>query len=128
MARRFSPRLSIAPDLIRLSTARRLSSLPLMRRQNSSRPWKGPFCSRSVTSRAMNLAPMFLMAVRPKRMLAPATVKSAPDSFTSGGSTLMPSSRHSPMYSATLVEESSTLVSRADMYSRGWWHFMYAVR
>ena len=33
-------------------------------------------------------------------------------------------SRHSEMYSATLTELSSTLVSSAAMYSRGQWHFM----
>ena len=55
-------------------------------------------------------------------------MKRASDSFTSGGRTFMPISRHSEMYSATLVVESSTLVSSAAIYSQGQWHFMYAVR
>ena len=32
------------------------------------------------------------------------------------------------IYSATFVLLSSTLVSSAAIYSRGWWHFIYAVR
>ncbi len=47
------------------------------------------------------------------------TVKSGPDSFTSGGSRGIPISRHSPIYSATFPETSSTLVSSAAIYSRG---------
>ena len=52
-------------------------------------------------------------------MLSPLTVKSAPDSFTSGVSTAMPISRHSKMYSDTLPLSSSTEVSKAAMYSLG---------
>ena len=61
-------------------------------------------------------------------MLPPATVKSASDSFTSGGSRSMPMALHSAMYSATFPALSSTLVSSAAMYSLGQWRFIHAVR
>ena len=98
--------------------------MPDMRRQNSSKPVKGPFSARSCISSWMKRSPMFLMATRPKRIFPPTTVKRASDSFTSGGRTLMPISRHSVIYSATLALESRTLVSRAAMYSQGQWHFI----
>ena len=62
--------------------------------------------------------PMFLMATSPKRMPPSSTVKPSLERFTSGGSSSMPQSRHSAMYSATLSELSSTDVSSAAMYSR----------
>lgn len=123
-ARRFTPRLSKAPDLMRLSTARRPSSLPAIRRQNSSKPVNGPFSLRSCISCWINFSPIFFIATSPKRMFRPETVKRASDSFTSGGRTLMPMSRHSEIYSATLPVESSTLVSSAAIYSQGQWHFI----
>ena len=60
-------------------------------------------------------------------MLGPDTVKVAPDSLMSGGSSWMPSSRHSAIYSATFSWESSTEVSSAAIYSRVWWHLNQAV-
>ena len=54
--------------------------------------------------------------------------------FTSGGSTLMPRAPsgsgmrwHSSKYSAIFVESPISNVSRAAMYSTGWYVFMYAV-
>ena len=118
-ALRLQPILSKAPALIKFSIARRFSSRPDIRRQKSSKSEKGPFFSRSATRLLMAPQPMPFMATRPKRRFSPATVKSASDSFTSGGSSFMPSSRHSAMYSATLVLLSKTEVSRAAMYCRG---------
>jgi hypothetical protein len=43
-------------------------------------------------------SPTFLIAARPKRTCPSTTVKYFADWFTSGGSTSMPISRHSPMY------------------------------
>ena len=65
----------------------------------------------------MNPRPMFLMATSPNRMPSGSTVNRSLERFTSGGSSAMPQSRHSPMYPATLSLLSSTLVSRAAMYS-----------
>ena len=127
-ARRLKPSESNAPALMSDSTARRFRSRGTIRRQNSSSVRNGPPLSRSALSSSMKPQPMPLMATRPKRMFSPETVKSASDSFTSGGRSLMPMSRHSAIYSATFVLLSSTLVSSAAIYSRGWWHFMYAVR
>ena len=110
---------SKAPALIRFSTARRLSSLPDMRRQKSSRLWKLPPLSRSAVSSSIAPQPMPLMATRPKRMFSPSTVKFASERFTSGGSSLMPMFLHSAMYSATLVLLSRIEVSSAAMYSCG---------
>ena len=55
------------------------------------------------------------------------TVNRSAERLMSGGSRAMPQSRHSLMYPATLSELSSTLVSRAAMYSRVWWHLNQAV-
>ena len=104
---------------MRLSTARRFSSRPVILRQNSSRSLNGPFRDRSFISCWINFSPMFFMATSPKRMFPPTTVNLASDSFTSGGSTFMPISRHSAIYSATLFDESSTLVRSAAIYSLG---------
>ena len=75
----------------------------------------------------MTLRPTPFRAARPKRMPPSETVKSASDSLMSGGSRLMCHSLHSAIYSATLSLESSTEVSRAAMYSLGWWHLNQAV-
>ena len=61
-------------------------------------------------------------------------MKSLADTFTSGGSTLIPLvpsasviRRHSSMYSTTFSVVPISNVSTADMYSTGWYVFMYAV-
>ena len=93
--------------------------MPDMRLQKSSKLVNSPFSCRSATSSSIAPQPMPLMATRPKRMFSPATVKFASDSFTSGGSSFMPSSRHSAIYSATFVLLSSTDVSSAAIYCCG---------
>ena len=118
-ALRLKPMLSNAPARMRFSTARRLSSLPAMRRQKSSRLRNGPSSSRREISSFMKPRPMLFIATRPKRISFPLTEKSANDSLTSGGRSLMPISRHSAMYSAILVLLSSTDESSAAMYWRG---------
>ena len=63
--RRVWPIESKAPALMRFSMARRLSSLPFMRRQKSSKSVKGPFAARSATSESIAPQPMPLMATSP---------------------------------------------------------------
>ena len=119
-ARRFAPSESKAPARIRLSMARRFRSCPYILRQKSSNEEKLPFLARSDSTACTNPRPTFLTAAIPKRRLpCSATVKSASDSFTSGGNSAIPISRHSAMYSATLVLSCNTLVKRAAIYSRG---------
>ena len=67
----------------------------------------------------MALWPTFLMAARPKTMLSPAGVKLAAEICTSGGTTLMPISRHSPMYLTTFSGLEVSEVSSAAMNSTG---------
>ena len=86
---------------MRFSTARRFRSLPLMRRQKSSRLLNSPSSLRFATTSFMKPLPMFFIATRPKRIFSPSTVKSASERFRSGGSRAMPMLRHSEMYSAT---------------------------
>ena len=59
------------------------------------------------------------MARRPNRMPCGVTVKTISLWLISGGSTGISSRVHSSMYSMSLAVESSTLVIRAAMYSRG---------
>src|SRR5919204_4746038 len=54
-------------------------------------------------------------------------VKSASESLTSGGSTVMPIRRQVPRYLGRASLSSLTLVSSAAMYSTGWWALRYAV-
>ena len=115
---RNTPMESKAPHLMRFSTTRLFRSAYCIRWQKSANPAKGPFASRSFTTAWLKPWPTPLIAARPKRMLPSTTVKVSPDWFTSGGSSWMPHSRHSAMYSAILSLESSTEVSRAAMYSR----------
>jgi len=124
---RLAPKPSKAPARIRFSTARLLMSLSYIRSQKSWKPVKSPPRSRSRTTAWIKPRPMFLMATRPKRMPSGSTVKLSRDRFTSGGSRAMPMSRHSLMYSDTFSAESSTDVSSAAMYSRGWWSLNHAV-
>ena len=48
-------------------------------------------------------------------------MKSESDSLTSGGSTVMAMRRQDPRYLGRASLSSLTLVSRAAMYSTGWW-------
>lgn len=77
---------SKAPLLIRLSTIRRFMSWSKSRSQKFIKSAKGPFFSRSDSRLAMKFRPTPFRATRPKRMPSSTTVKSAPDWFTSGGS------------------------------------------
>ena len=81
--------------------------------------WYGPFSSRSRVRLRMKERPTFLMAARPKRMSSPATEKPSSELLTSGGSTRIPISLASAMYSDTLPGTSSTEVKSAAIYSRG---------
>ena len=117
--RRLNPMLSKQPARIIFSIARRLSSFPDMRRRKSSKSRKAPPAVLSAASSATAPRPTPLIAASPKRILLPATVKSASDSLTSGGSREMPISRHSAIYTATLELTSSTEVRRAAIYCCG---------
>ena len=115
---RRAPMLSKAPLRIRFSTARLfMSPQSYIRSQKSCKDVKLPPCSRSRTTDWIKPRPMFLMATRPNRMPPGSTVNRSLDRFTSGGSSAMPQSRHSPIYPATLSLLSSTLVSSAAIYS-----------
>ena len=64
-------------------------------------------------------SPTFLMAASPNRMSLPTTVKKMSDWFTSGGSTRMPMSRHSPMYTTILSVLARSEVRSAAMKYAG---------
>ena len=68
---------------------------------------------------SMALPPTFLMAASPKRIESQAGVKFASEIWTSGGRTVMPISRHSPMYLTTFSGFEVSLVSSAAMNSTG---------
>ena len=99
--------------------ALRFMSWSKSRLQKSMKSAKGPSFSRSASRLTMKFRPTPFSATKPNRIPSATTVKSAPDWFTSGGSSWMPMSRHSAMYSATFSVESSTEVSRAAIYSLG---------
>ena len=124
---RRQPIRSKEPDLIRLSSTRRFRSRSNIRSQKSIKSVKGPSLLRSSSRPLITFRPTPFRATRPKRIPPSETVKSAWDSFTSGGSSSMPHSLHSAMYSATFSLESSTEVSRAAIYSLGWWYLNQAV-
>ena len=65
----------------------------------------------------MAAAPTFFTASRPKRMLPPTTMKSCPDSLTSGGSTSMPISSQRETKNGTLSLVDMTDEISAAMYS-----------
>ena len=64
-------------------------------RRKSEKSLNAPFSSRARTIASTTLCPTLRIEASPKRMSVPTAVKSADDSFTSGGSTLMPIRRHS---------------------------------
>ena len=68
---------------------------------------------------ATTFSPTLRIAVKPNRISAPRGVYSESDSFTSGGSTLIPMRRHSFKYRELLSLSSRTLVKSAAMYSVG---------
>ena len=93
---RLAPRLSKAPQRTRFSTARLfISPQSYIRSQKSCRDLKSPPSWRSRTTDWMNPRPMFLTATSPNRMPPSSTVNRSLERFTSGGSILMPQSRHS---------------------------------
>ena len=103
---------------MRFSTARLfISPQSYILSQKSCSDLKSPPYSRSRITDWMNPRPMFLMATRPNRMPFSSTVNRSVERFTSGGSSAMRQSRHSPIYPATLSLLSSTLVSSAAIYS-----------
>ena len=63
--------------------------------RKSPKSANAPLALRVATIDPTTLAPTLRIAVRPKRMSVPVGVKSASDSLTHGGSTLMPMRRHS---------------------------------
>lgn len=87
--------------------------------RKSPKPVYEPFSSRPWTMPLTTLAPTLRTAPMPKRMSRPTGVKVRWDSFTSGGSTVMPMWRHSLRYMASLSLSSPTEVSSAAMYSAG---------
>jgi hypothetical protein len=64
-------------------------------------------------------SPTLRMARKPKRMASPAGVKSMSLEFTSGGSTVMPAARASPMYFTILSALPVSEVSKAQKNSTG---------
>ncbi len=68
---------------------------------------------------SMALPPTFFTAASPKRIASPCGVNCAPETCTSGGSTAIPISRHSPMYFTTLSGFEVSEVSNAAMNSTG---------
>ena len=114
---RFAPVQSKAPACMRFSTARRLTSVSLMRSQKSCSDANGPF-SRSCSTARISARPTFLIADSPKRMPPGSTVNTSRERLMSGGRRDILKSLHSLTYSAIFSELSSTEVSRAAMYSR----------
>jgi hypothetical protein len=92
--RRLSPVESSAPQATRLSSIRRLSTLPSTRSQNSQIDVNGP-SSRAVMIWRTAPSPTFLTADKPNRIRPSTTAKSDMLELTSGGSTSMPISAHS---------------------------------
>jgi hypothetical protein len=117
-----SANLSSAPDLMRHSNDLRFRFLERTRARKSERSLKGPCDSRSVMIASAIPVPKFLMVVSPNRMVSffyPATVKSLPLSFTSGGRTGILSRSHSATKVAIASVSPESAVSTAAMYSTG---------
>ena len=83
---------SMAPDLMRLSSARPFTTPISTRSQKSKSPVNGPSSSRASTMLRIAFSPTFLTAFRPNRMRSSTTRKPMVDSLMSGGSTSMPMS------------------------------------
>ncbi|SKT94872.1 Uncharacterised protein [Mycobacteroides abscessus subsp. abscessus] len=80
---------------------------------------KAPFSSRVAMRDCTTLAPTLRTPPSPYLMSSPTDAKLCTDSFTSGGSTVMPRRRQSARYTAALSLSSPTDVSRPAMYSAG---------
>ena len=127
------PSESIAPALINDSSTRLFISRRSTFSQNSHRlakPVLPVACSsaRAASTDSIALWPTFLIAARPNRIAStcsPAAfaitlgVKLASEICTSGGTTAMPSSRHSEMYLTTFSGFDVSLVSSAAINSTG---------
>ena len=79
----------------------------------------GPPSSRAAMIASTAGRPTFFTASRPKRMLPSTTLKSCPDSFTSGGSTSIPMSSQRETKNGTLSLVDITEEISAAMYSAG---------
>ena len=90
--------------------------LDVYKRQLLNRP---PTSLRAFITDSIAFPPTFFTAARPNRIDSPSGVTSgvncAPEVCTSGGSTLIPISRHSPMYFTTLSGFDVSEVSSAAM-------------
>ena len=104
---------------MRHSTARLLNFRISTRWQKSKNETKGPSAPRAARIVAIGPSPTFLIAAKPNRIPSAATEKSFSLSFTSGGNTRIPSSRHSLIYRTTLSVFPISLVSKAAMNSWG---------
>jgi hypothetical protein len=82
-----------APHLTSASSARLFTCWASTRSTKSQIVSKGPSSRAATIARAAD-SPTFLTAFSPKRICVSTTAKSACDSFTSGGSTSIPSSSH----------------------------------
>ena len=91
---REEPVESSAPHLTSDSSARLLTTCGSTRSVKSQIVVNGPPSLRAAMIARAALSPTFLTALRPKRILPSTTAKSVADSFTSGGSTLIPISSH----------------------------------
>ena len=108
------------PLLMKLSTTRRLTARRSTRSQKSKSAVKRPPCRLAVSTASTAPSPTFLIAASPKRMPESSiTVKNMSESFTSGGRTRMPRSRHSPMYCTILSVLARSEVRRAAMKNAG---------
>ena len=117
--RRVCPRSSNAPALISESMVRLLHTLNGTFCRKSLNDSYRPFSLRAVIIPSTTFAPTLRTAPMPKRISSPTGANVSSDSFTSGGSTVMPMRWHSFRYMASLSLLSPTLVSSAAMYSCG---------
>ncbi len=117
-------RASKQPAFIRASSAPLLTSWWSTRSQKSNRFSNGPPSSRASTMQATAFEPAFLTAPRPnRRRSSPIGVNSARLSLISGGSTSMPSCRHSSIRATTLSVSPISQEMLAAMNSVGKWAF-----
>jgi len=116
---RLAPVESRAPQRTRDSIAFLFTERQSTRSQKSHSDVNGPPSSRAAMIASTAAAPTFLTASSPKRMLPPATLKSWPDSLTSGGSTSIPISSQRETKNGTLSLVDITEEMRAAMYSAG---------
>ena len=117
---RVSPKLSNAPDLIKLSTVRLLTSFPESLDIKSLISLNLPPFARSSTIASITGLPRLFIAESPYLMLeSEAAVKVPSPSLISGGRISIPILRQVTIYCATFVVLSSTLVISAAINSTG---------